>query len=354
MKHRDINILWPKLLEHCLSFGDNNTATKGVTKELVGYSFELTNPMYNFLTNPIRKLPPHYPCGELVWYLTMGGSIDFIAAYAKKYRRYDEGDGTAYGAYGTRIANNPGFKQERLMTEFEEVGVWAPQGGPSPNQIRWALRLLQERPSTRQCVVALWDSGDLVHALNRDKKDLPCTTTIQFLIRKRRLHCVVNMRSNDLWLGVPNDVFCFSTLQIIVAMCLGLDVGHYYHNVGSLHLYDYNFDQARAACVHGETMSGHGWDSLPNYDNDPVRAFDTFCRDITNLESHGRESYQHEEESMERLTAKEARVSQSLVRNNSVMNDILECCYMKTVKDFVPDMLFSPRLRAGAGLNPER
>ena len=52
------------------------------------------------------------------------------------------------------------------------------------------------------------------------------------------------MRSNDLWLGFPYDVFQFTCLQVRMAMELGLDIGTYTHIAGSLHLYARDFEKA--------------------------------------------------------------------------------------------------------------
>jgi thymidylate synthase len=53
------------------------------------------------------------------------------------------------------------------------------------------------------------------------------------------------MRSNDVFLGLPHDIFCFSMIQEIVARSVGCDVGQYVHVAGSLHLYDTDVKGAR-------------------------------------------------------------------------------------------------------------
>ena len=75
--------------------------------------------------------------------------------------------------------------------------------------------------------------------------DVPCTCTLQFLVREDRLHLVTNMRSNDIILGLTHDVFCFTMLQEILARQLGFGLGSYSHIVGSLHLYDKNLNAAQ-------------------------------------------------------------------------------------------------------------
>jgi len=54
------------------------------------------------------------------------------------------------------------------------------------------------------------------------------------------------MRSNDVYLGLPHDIFVFTMLQEMIARSLGLEVGFYQHMVGHLHLYDCDRDNATA------------------------------------------------------------------------------------------------------------
>ena len=48
------------------------------------------------------------------------------------------------------------------------------------------------------------------------------------------------MRSNDVWLGLPYDVFCFTSIQCLISEEIGIPLGWYQHQVGSLHVYDAN------------------------------------------------------------------------------------------------------------------
>jgi thymidylate synthase len=45
------------------------------------------------------------------------------------------------------------------------------------------------------------------------------------------------MRSNDIILGTPYDIFSFTMMLEQMALELGLDLGSYIHQVGSWHLY---------------------------------------------------------------------------------------------------------------------
>jgi thymidylate synthase len=62
------------------------------------------------------------------------------------------------------------------------------------------------------------------------------------------------MRSSDVWLGLPYDVFTFTMLQNLAAADLGSEIGTFYMNLGSSHLYASNFEGAKAV-LHGKVPS---------------------------------------------------------------------------------------------------
>lgn len=61
---------------------------------------------------------------------------------------------------------------------------------------------------------------------------------MQFHLRNGVLHMSVTMRSNDAYLGLPHDVFCFTMIQEMMARRLGVELGEYYQHVGSMHVYE--------------------------------------------------------------------------------------------------------------------
>jgi thymidylate synthase len=100
-------------------------------------------------------------------------------------------------------------------------------------------RLLKD-PDTRRAVVTIWDPN-LDNA--PDKHDYPCTIGFTFALRDGRLTMATVMRSNDVWLGFPYDVFQFTQLQLSVARSLGVDPGPYSHYALSLHIYDTDLEK---------------------------------------------------------------------------------------------------------------
>ena len=250
MQYNNLNELWQDTLKRIMIHGDELDSRAGKTKEILGFQAVLTNPLNNILLGfPERKFSLSYACAEILWYVSMTGEIEMIEAYAPSYNKFAE-YGVAYGAYGARWKYNPGFTHENNV-------FFHPNGN---NQLEAVVHLLKEKPNTRQAIITMWDSGDLLHAILGDHKDLPCTICLKFYVRNNKLHLIADMRSNDAWLGLPYDVFCFTTLQRIVAAECNFQLGTYIHQAGSEHIYEKNFEKINKIL----NWTNHG---MPNYDN---------------------------------------------------------------------------------------
>lgn len=72
------------------------------------------------------------------------------------------------------------------------------------------------------------------------------------MLRGNKLDCFVYMRSNDLWLGFPYDVFNFSMLSHLICCRLNdgkadgyVEPGAMHHTAASRHIYEEHFLQAK-------------------------------------------------------------------------------------------------------------
>ena len=191
--------------------------TRGMATELIGVLLQLTNPRARLsLTETKGRLSSCL--GEFLWYLAKSKDLQFITYYLSRYRKESEDGRTVYGGYGPRL-----FGMRRN------------------NQVANVLALLKKKRDSRRAVIQLFDAADIA----QKHKEIPCTCTLQFMIRGHRLHMFTNMRSNDAFLGLPHDVFAFTMLQEIIARTLGVELGTYNHAVGSLHLYKKHRKNAR-------------------------------------------------------------------------------------------------------------
>jgi thymidylate synthase len=202
-----------------------------------------------------------YAGAEFLWYLSGQRRIEMIKYYAPQYSNYADGPfEEAWGAYGYRWAQDAAMRRE------------AGDSGVNMSQLDFIVNTLRRDPSSRQAILTMWNAGDLVHASLMDKRDLPCTLSIQFLLRHGRLHAITTMRSNDLWYGFPYDVFCFCMLQCYLADILGVKVGTYCHQVGSLHLYEKQYLKIRSLVEQPVNPELHDLSFL--HDNDPSETLD--------------------------------------------------------------------------------
>lgn len=207
--------MWTNLAGACLVRGNRRMDTI----EQVAVSATLTNPAACLFNNYVREPSFAYFGAELAWYLTGNPSIETLLTYAPSYINFSDDGVTAYGAYGFRGLS---------LVELENLAD-----------------RMRANPLSRQHVIPLWRADDR----GVKSKDVPCTVSLQFLNCGGYLDLIVYMRSNDLYLGFLYDVPCFCSIQLLMAKMLGLKVGYYHHNVGSLHIYDKDLDRIRAALL---------------------------------------------------------------------------------------------------------
>jgi len=128
----------------------------------------------------------------------------------------------------------PNFDAVLVDQQDPDYGAYGPR---IVDQVGDCLDVLLADPTTRRAVIAIWNEEDLTH-----DGDRPCTVFLQFLVRDNgygpALELHSHMRSQDVWLGVPYDIFMFTQLQHTVAYIMGLPVGQFVHHTTSLHMYE--------------------------------------------------------------------------------------------------------------------
>lgn len=88
---------------------------------------------------------------------------------------------------------------------------------------------------TRRAYINLWNDDDYGSLAKEDR--VPCTIGYSFLQRDGQLHMEYKMRSCDFASHFKHDVYFAVALQEYIAKQLGLKVGHFIHNINSLHIY---------------------------------------------------------------------------------------------------------------------
>ncbi len=233
------------VFKQILAAGGDIRPTKGSAKELAGVLLELSNPRARLSHTETRGKP--FSClGELLWYLAGSNDVSFITYYIEKYSEFADGP-RVLGGYGPRL-----FNSEERSSQFHTVAA-----------------LLTNKRDSRRAVVQLFDAQDI----RLEHNSVPCTCSLQFMIRDDRLHLLTHMRSNDAFIGLPHDVFCFTMLQEIMARVLSVELGTYIHMVGSLHLYSKDIEKAEDFLGEGFQSTKRPMPDMPN--GDPWDAIST-------------------------------------------------------------------------------
>ncbi|MFC9702359.1 thymidylate synthase [Streptomyces sp. NPDC056943] len=213
---------YPHMLRWLIDEPAYRNAPRGhASREQLGVRFRLARADQRVPFVPARRLNIVFNFAEALWYLAGRDDLDFIAYYAPSIRNYS--------ADGSRLTG----------TAYGRALFGAAEG--RPDQWPSVVETLREDPDSKRAVIQIFRGEELQVPGN---PDVSCTLGLQFLLREGALHGVGFMRANDVYRGMTSDVFSFTFLQEMLARELGVPVGSYVHQVGSLHLYDP--DHARA------------------------------------------------------------------------------------------------------------
>lgn len=125
---------------------------------------------------------------------------------------------------------------------------WAIWSEENCSQYNMCIGELGNNPDTRRAIM-IYTRPSMQFDYCRDgMSDFMCTNTVQYLIRDKKIHAVVNMRSNDVVFGFRNDyAWQKHVLDKLVADLNEGDPSREYEagdiiwNVGSLHVYSRHF-----------------------------------------------------------------------------------------------------------------
>lgn len=228
LKLNDLRNDYVKLVNHVIMKGEKVSARGIPTRELTAVTLIFPNTLEPLLPIGVgRGVNLKLAALEALQLVSGVTRADLVRVAAPTFESVlvDAAD-PDYGAYGPRVVE----------------------------QLADCIELLKEDPSSRQAIAVIWEKRDLRHV-----GDKPCTVFFQFLVRDsghgyEALEMHTHMRSQDVWLGVPYDIFMFTQLQHTMAHELGLPVGRYVHHATSLHIYERNLEAAGQ--LHNTTDSG--------------------------------------------------------------------------------------------------
>lgn len=186
--------------------------------ELVDFRFKLLNPFNCFAT--CREMSLKYLKGELDFYYSGSPYLKDIVKHSKFWNNVTDDGRTINSNYGKLLLYDRNLHN---YTQFE-----------------YAKDMLLRNLESKKAVMTIYSKENAFKS-----NDNPCTMFLQFLVREGFLHLYVKMRSSDVWFGLPYDVPFFVSIQYKMLQQLNsqgckLEIGDYYHQATSLHLYERN------------------------------------------------------------------------------------------------------------------
>lgn len=208
----DFSTTWLDAVSDVLFHGESTSPRGKLTREVPQKTIvvDMRRPV---LTVPARRLSYKFMAAEAYWILSGDDQVSTIAPYNARISDFSDDGERFFGAYGPKILAQIGYVIAKLRLDED----------------------------TRQAGLTIW------RECPPQTKDVPCTVAIFFSIRKNRLNTHVFMRSSDVWLGVPYDVFNFSMLGHWVCGLINkdrpelLEPGTLFLTAASSHLYQENW-----------------------------------------------------------------------------------------------------------------
>lgn len=212
----DCSSAWLDAVRDILANGYGVSPRGKLTKEIPQRTMtvDMRRPV---LCVPDRSLSYRFMAAEAYWILSGDDRVETIAPYNSRISDFSDDGERFFGAYGPKIIAQLAYVIEKLGSDND----------------------------TRQAGLTIW------RECPPDTKDVPCTVAIFFSIRDRKLNAHVFMRSSDVWLGIPYDVFNFSMLSHLICCHLNEDYpntyapGTLYLTAASSHLYEINWADAK-------------------------------------------------------------------------------------------------------------
>lgn len=216
------------------------------TRERVNYQFSIENPRPETIVThdeERNRTIADYTAKETELYDSCTNSAEDFGKASKFWLKLANPDGTVNSAYGYLIWKNKSHGSD-FETELAPHPAF-PEGGVTHSVPKrrtpweWAKESLVADKDTRQALLR-FSLPEHQWVGNRDQT---CTLHGLFLIREDKLHLTINMRSNDLTLGLVYDLPWFISLMYrmreeLLETYPDLQIGTYTHQVASLHIYD--------------------------------------------------------------------------------------------------------------------
>lgn len=179
---------------------------------------------------------------ELLWFLKGDTNVQYLKEH--KVSIWDEWakeDGELGKIYGHQWRNFG--DHEVTLTATAPTGVEvhvADYYHKGFDQITWLIQEIQKNPNSRRLYVTAANPQD------KENQALDCCHNyFQVTVQDGKLNMYFQMRSTDVFLGLPFNIASYALLTHLLARECGLEVGELVYSGVDVHLYSNHVDQAK-------------------------------------------------------------------------------------------------------------
>lgn len=254
------DIIYKDLVEDIIENGiwdkDQMVRTKWVdgspayTKSIISKQIKFDNHEVPILTT--KRVAWKTAIHELLWfYVKRTSDVSYLQENKVKiWEEWTKTDGTIGKAYGYQLGKP----------------IPKPQG--VTNQVDNLIYELKNNPASRRHVISLWNIDDL-HEMSL----YPCVWHNQWLVKEGKLHLIVGVRSNDVALGQPFNVFQYYVFQRMIAQVSRYEMGTLTFNINDAHVYERHIEPLQ------EQIQREPYKAPELWVNPEIKKFDEFTID---------------------------------------------------------------------------
>jgi thymidylate synthase len=220
-----------------------------------------------------KRVPFKLIVSELLWFLKGDTNVRYLLEHNnhiwdewgfQKWVESDDYTGPDMTNFGLRSQQDEEFNaiyQEQLKiyqdkvlnddefaSRFGDLGnvygkqwrSWEGADGKTYDQIQYIINEIKRNPDSRRLLCNAWSASEL-----ENQQLPPCHYAFQFYIVDGKLSCMFNMRSNDVFLGLPFNIASYALLTHLIAHECGLGVGELIYTGADVHIYSNHVEQIK-------------------------------------------------------------------------------------------------------------
>ncbi|KIL75061.1 thymidylate synthase [Bacillus badius] len=218
-----------------------------------------------------KRVPFRLIVSELLWFLKGDTNLRYLLEHNnhiwdewgfQKWVESEEYNGPDMTDFGIRSQQDEEFKklyeeqlavyQQKVLTDdgfaqkFGDLGnvygkqwrSWEGADGEVYDQIQYIIDEIKRNPDSRRLLCNAWSASEL-----KNQQLPPCHYAFQFYVAEGKLSCMFNMRSNDVFLGLPFNIASYALLTHLIAHECGLEVGELIYTGADVHIYSNHIEQ---------------------------------------------------------------------------------------------------------------